>query len=335
MKTVLSGTRPTGKLHIGHLKGVVENWVDLQKDYRTYYFIADIHSYTNNLSSDKKQYVLDIARDLLAAGIDPSKSVLFIQSEVREHAELALYLSMTTPLSWVQRCPTFKEAIADIRAAASESGEEIKDESGISTGLLNYPILMTSDIVLYDADYVPVGEDQLAHLEISREIARRFNNLFGDTLKEPQPLLAKYPKILGPDRRKMSKSYGNCIYLSDTPAETGAKVMSMITDPAKIRRADPGNPDICNVYDYHGIFGSSGLDEIKEGCRKGTLGCVECKKRLAAELTEILDAHRMKRASLGTDGDISDILGEGRKKAQTVAVAKLNDVKKKMGTGLL
>ncbi|MCK5398564.1 tryptophan--tRNA ligase [bacterium] len=338
-KKVLSGTRPTGDLHIGHLIGALSNWVKLQEDYDAYYFVADIHSFTNNLSTDKKNFYYSIVKDMLAAGLDPERSTIFVQSEVPEHAELATYLSMATPLSWVERCPTFKDAIRDLRAQGvvtrdsrgqdSKAGDEVQ-ENVVSVGLLSYPILMTSDIVLYDADFVPVGKDQMAHLEISREIVRRFNHLFGETFVEPEGLLTKFPLLLGPDRRKMSKSYGNCISLNEEADVINKKVMSMITDPEKIRKDDPGHPEICNVFTYHKIFGTTEIDRISAECASGELGCVACKRNCAQTLSKILSEHQEKRNDL-SDEEIRRILDRGREKAREAASAKIDKVKKNMG----
>lgn len=319
MKRVVSGTRPTGKLHLGHLIGVLENWKKLQEQYETFYFIADIHSYTNNLSTEKKEFYIDIVKDMLAAGIDPARSTIFVQSFVPEHTELATLLSMVTPLGWLERCPTFKDAIRNIN-----------NKENISLGLVSYPVLMTADIILYDASYVPVGKDQLPHLEISREIVRRFNRIFGDTFIEPQPLLTKFPLLLGYDNRKMSKSYDNCIYLSDNEKDLRDKIFKMITDPEKIRKNDPGHPDICNVFTYHKIFGTENLDKIKRECKDGTWGCVQCKKMLFEKLGHILSEHQNKKKKI-SDDEVIEIIKAGSKKAKEIAARKIYEVKKKMG----
>lgn len=319
MKKVVSGTRPTGKLHLGHLIGILENWKKLQAEYETFYFIADIHSFTNNVSIAKKEYYYDIVKDILAAGIDPERSTIFIQSEVPQHAELATLLSMVTPIGWLERCPTFKDAI-----------REIKGKENISLGLLSYPVLMTADIILYDASYVPVGKDQLPHLEISREIVRRFNRLFGETFIEPQPLLTKYPLLLGYDNRKMSKSYDNCIYLSESAESLRKKVFKMITDPEKIRKNDPGHPNICNVYTYHKIFGTKDIDNINKNCQKGALGCVDCKARLYDNILDVISKHQEKKKSF-SNTQVREILNIGKEKAGKIAEKKIMYVKKKMG----
>ncbi len=319
MKRVVSGIRPTGKLHLGHLLGILENWKKLQDDYETFYFIADIHSFTNNLSTDKKEFYYDIVKDILAAGVDPEKSTIFIQSEVPQHGELSTLLSMVTPVGWLERCPTFKDSIRDIT-----------NKENVSLGLLSYPVLMTADIILYDASFVPVGKDQLPHLEISREIVRRFNRLFGETFIEPQPLLTKYPLLLGYDNRKMSKSYDNCIYLSETEESLRKKVFKMITDPEKVRKNDPGHPEICNVFTYHNIFRTKDIPSISKRCKSGELGCVECKKRLYENILNVLLKHEEKKKSF-SNNEIREILNKGREKATKIAEKKLRDVKKKMG----
>ncbi|MCD6578340.1 tryptophan--tRNA ligase [bacterium] len=319
MKRVVSGTRPTGKLHIGHLLGILENWKKLQDEYETFYFIADIHSFTNDLSTDKKEFYYDIVKDILAAGVDPERSTIFVQSEVPQHGELSTLLSMVTPLSWLERCPTFKDAV-----------KNIKNKEKISLGLVSYPVLMTADIIIYDASYVPVGKDQLPHLEISREIVRRFNRLFGETFVEPQPLLTKYPLLLGYDNRKMSKSYNNCIYLSETEESLRKKIFKMITDPEKVRKNDPGHPKICNVFTYHGIFGTKDLDSISKRCQSGELGCVECKKYLYEDILNVLLKHQKRKKDYSNE-QIREILDRGKNKAEKIAQEKLNNVKNNMG----
>ncbi len=322
MKRVVSGIRPTGRLHIGHLKGIIENWVKLQEEYETFYFIADIHSYTTNLSTAKSEFYYDIVRDLLAEGINPDKSTLFVQSEISQHSELSTLLSMVTPLGWLQRCPTFKEAISNTN-----------DKEMISLGLISYPVLMTSDVVLYDANFVPVGKDQLPHLELAREIVRRFNRIFGKTFVEPKSLLTKFPLLIGTDNRKMSKSYDNCIYLNENDELLRKKIMSMITDKNKVRRNDPGEPNVCNVFSYHNIFGTVDIEEIEKTCKSGELGCVDCKKNLCNTMSEIIGIHRKKKSRFSNEY-VREILEEGRKKASKIAKQKIKIVKENMGMRL-
>src|SRR6266852_1127709 len=236
---VLSGMRSSGRPHLGNLLGALKNWVHMQETYDCFYFIADWHALTTGYAdtTQLRESVREIAIDYLSAGLDPNRSVLFIQSLVPEHAELHLLLSMITPLSWLERVPTYKA-----------QQQELKDRDLATYGFLGYPLLQTADIIMYKANWVPVGQDQVPHIELSREIVRRFNHLYGETLIEPQPLLTETPKFLGPDRRKMSKSYDNCLFLSDTEKEISQKILSAITDPARIRKDDPGNPDICLVF---------------------------------------------------------------------------------------
>jgi len=318
---ILSGMRPTGRLHLGNYAGALSNWVSLQEKYECFFMIADWHALTDRTDTKQiKQNIRDVLIDWLCAGLDPEKSCIFVQSHIPEHAELHLILSMITPLGWLERCPTYKEKLA--------SGEEN------NYGLLGYPVLMTSDILIYKADRVPVGEDQLAHLEICREIARRFNFLYGKVFPEPQPLLSKATKILGLDGRKMSKSYDNYIALSDEPKLIEKKVRRMFTDPEKVYAGDPGHPEKCNVYTYHEVFGKplgEDVEKIFEECKSGKLGCVPCKKKLSSVLIEVLSPFRKKRRELERDaGELEKILQEGREKARQVASATLREVKDAM-----
>lgn len=276
--TIFSGMRPTGRLHIGHLS-VLENWVKLQDEYRCFFGIVDWHAlttafdHTEEIQGNIRQMLLD----WLSAGLDPEKSPIFVQSGVKEHGELHLLLSMITPLSWLERVPTYKDQIQQL-------GSQGKD---ISTyGFLGYPLLMAADILVYRSNVVPVGEDQLPHLEFAREIARRFNNLYAcDLFPEPQARLAKVAMLPGVDGRKMSKSYNNDIPLSASTQEIWEKVQMMVTDPARIKKSDPGHPDVCIVHTYQNIYNATGVEELRAACGQGKIGCVECKKRLA----EIID----------------------------------------------
>ncbi len=318
---ILSGMRPTGKLHLGNYLGALSNWVNLQDEYDCFFMIADWHALTDRTDTRKiGQNIKDVLIDWLCAGLDPEKSTIFLQSHMPEHAELHLILSMITPLGWLQRCPTYKEKLA-------LGGEN-------NYGLLGYPVLMTSDILIYKADKVPVGEDQLAHLELSREIVRRFNSLYGRVFPEPQPLLSRTTKILGLDGRKMSKSYENYIALSDEPDVIRKKIQKMFTDPEKIYLGDPGHPERCNVYNYHKIFGGplgEDLEKISQDCKKGKLGCTSCKGRLSAVLIETLAPFREKRKELEkAPGILEGILKQGREKAHEVASATLREVREAM-----
>jgi tryptophanyl-tRNA synthetase len=311
-KRVLSGMRPTGKLHLGHLHGALENWRDLQSKYECFYFVADWHALTTDYSdpSGIKESTHEMLADWIACGIDPNKATIFVQSHIKEHAELALLLGMITPLSWLERVPTYKEM-----------REALKDKDLSTYGFLGYPLLQTADIVVYKANYVPVGEDQVPHLELAREIVRRFNHFYGETFPEPQPLLTKVPRILGTDGRKMSKSYGNAIYLSDTQEEVTTKIMRMYTDPRRLRRMDPGNPDDCGIFYLHRFHSREGdIAMVDRECRTAGIGCVDCKKLLLSSLIKKLKPIRERREELlRRRDDLEDIIREGDRKAREVA----------------
>src|SRR5437763_3005622 len=291
-KRVASGMRPTGKLHLGHYVGALGNWVELQEKYDCFFFIADWHALTTDYAdtSPVKQSTLDIAIDWLAAGLDPEKSTLFIQSHVPSHAELHLLFSMITPLGWLERVPTYKE-----------QRENIKEKDLGTYGFLGYPVLQSADILIYKADFVPVGQDQVAHVELTREVARRFNQLYkrangSEILPEPQHLLTPTPKLPGTDGRKMSKSYDNFILLSEPEASIRAKLKTMVTDPARVRRSDPGNPDVCPVGDLHKIFSSKEtMAKVDAGCRTAGIGCIECKGWAADSIVPILKPMQERR----------------------------------------
>ena len=326
---VVSGVRPTGRLHLGHLHGVIHNWVELQESYECYFFIADWHALTTEYEDPKiiAQSGRDILADWLAAGINPKKSTLFIQSDVKEHAELYLLLGMTTPLSWLERVPSYKETQQNL------ANRDLK-----TYGFLGYPLLQTADVILYNAERVPVGTDQVPHIELSREIVRRINHIYrkaagGNQLfVEPQPLLTSSPKLLGPDRRKMSKSYDNCIYLADPPEVIRKKIMSAITDPARVRKDDPGDPDICLIYDYHKIHSDKEtLERVAQECRAGTMGCVEDKKMMAETLVEFLQPHQQRRQEyLDDPAQLDAILAAGTARARDVAADTMKRVRKVM-----
>lgn len=328
---ILSGMQPTGYLHLGNYIGALQNWVKLQnqqiKAYETFYFIADLHSLTSNQAHYKdeiRDYIFNAVVDWLAAGIDPEKSVLFLQSDIPEHSELYAILSMITPVSWLERNPTYKEKMDEIE------GKDIDN-----LGFLGYPVLQTADIALYKADSVPVGKDQLPHLEISREIIRRFNYIYnGEILVEPQPLLAPVAKLNGLDGRKMSKSYNNAVYLKDDDETIRTKIMSMVTDIKRARRVDPGHPDECNLFPYYLAFGmdEKSIGIIRRDCESSVLGCVDDKKNLAAFLLDVFSDFRKKRQKLAGQKDtIKDILLEGAKKAGEVAKATMEEVREAVG----
>jgi len=318
-KRILSGMRPTGKLHIGHLVGALNNWVKLQEEYQCFYMVADWHAlmseYENTKDISENSY--GMVRDFVAAGIDPEKSVIFVQSHVPEHLELYMVFSDLTPLGWVERCPTYKEQL-----------REIKGRDLTTYGFLGYPVLQAADIALYRANAVPVGIDQMPHLELTREIVRRFNVLYCKELfPEPEGLLTKIPKLLGLDNRKMSKSYDNFISLSSEPADICGKIAAMITDPSRIKLSDPGHPDICNVFSYYSIFAETGsLSGVRDWCEGALRGCTECKKNLAKVLTGRLEPMNLKRAKL-SDDDVRDILKAGAKKARAAAGETMAEVR--------
>ena len=282
-KRILSGMQPSGLLHLGNYYGALKNWIELQEQFECFYFVADWHSLTTLYEdpSHIKQYTFEVAVDWLSAGLDPEKSTLFVQSRIPEHAELHLILSMVVPVPWLERNPTYKEKQV-----------EVKSVDMSSYGFLGYPVLQTADIVLYDADYVPVGIDQAPHLEISREIVRRFNGLYKKKVfKEPQSKISEIPKLNGIDGRKMSKSYNNAIYLSDSEKDITKKVKSMLTDPARGLRTDPGDPDVCNLFPFHKLYSPPEMQkEIDRDCRTAAIGCGDCKMKLVDTMLEGTEA---------------------------------------------
>ncbi|MDP2643885.1 MAG: tryptophan--tRNA ligase [Desulfobacterales bacterium] len=318
-KRILSGMRPTGPLHLGNLHGALSNWVTLQDPYDCFFFIADWHALTSDYEDTRSitGYIRQMMIDWLSVGLSPDKSTLFVQSQIKEHAELFLMLSMITPVPWLERNPTYKEQITQLNS---------KDLS--TFGFLGYPVLQASDIIMYKAFGVPVGIDQVPHVEITREIARRFNYLYGNVFPEPQAILTETPKILGLDRRKMSKSYHNAIFLSDPPGEISAKVSGMITDPQRARRQDPGNPDVCNVYEFHKLYSSrETIEQIATSCRSAQIGCVECKKLMAQNLIRALEPIREKREYYTNQpGMVEDIIATGAEKARKVALQTMEEV---------
>ena len=323
-KIVVSGMRPTGKLHLGHYFGVLKNWLAMQDSYQCFFFIADWHALTTEYQNPSlvRESSREVLLDWLAAGLDPQKSVIFAQSQVPEHAELHLLLSMITPISWLERVPSYKEL-----------KNELKDKDLSTYGFLGYPLLQCADVAIYNADLVPVGQDQVAHLELSREILRRFNFLYREIFTEPQPYLTEAPKVPGIDGRKMSKSYGNAIYLSDSEEEIRKKMSIVITDPARIKRSDPGNPDICNLYSYHKLVSPSDLiEKVDFQCRRAEIGCVEDKKLACENLLQFLGPIQKRRKELSQQPElIEKILKEGAEKARYVAQKKLKEVYEVMG----
>ncbi len=313
--------RPTGKLHLGHLVGALSNWVELQDKYDCLFMVADWHALMSEYESPKDlaENVRDNVIDWLACGISPQKSTIFIQSKVKEHLELYAVLSIITPLGWLERCPTYKEQL-----------REIKGRDLSTYGFLGYPVLQAADILLYKAQAVPVGGDQLPHLELTREIARKFNNLYKEKVfPEPEAVLTKASKLLGIDGRKMSKSYNNSIAISESPEDLRVKVQKMFTDPARVRRSDPGHPEKCNVHSYYTVFAPRSAKEVAQGCRKAELGCTDCKKSLAEELIRFLGPIQQKRNQLLKDkAKVDDILDQGAKKASVVAEKTMSEVKK-------
>jgi len=318
---VFSGARPTGRQHIGNYIGAIQNYVKLQEKYDCIYCIVDIHALTTvENTSELQQNVFEMTLDWLAAGIDPKKSIVFVQSYVPEVAELCVFLGNLVPLGWLLRVPTFKEKVKS-------------QPNNVNYGLVGYPVLMAADIMLYKSNAVPVGEDQLPHLEMTREIVRRFNNIFGDTFPEPQAKLTNYPMVLGLNgSQKMGKSYDNHIELAGTPEDTLARIKTAVTDPARQRRNDPGHPDICNIYSLHKYFTEDKMFEIAKQCKSAEIGCVDCKKMLAENINEALSGFRQRRNELGKDPDrIYAILDDGAKRAQAIAKVTLDEVKHKMG----
>jgi len=318
---VLSGMRPTGKLHLGNYMGALANWVKLQQDYDCYYFIADLHAFTSDYAdpSNIAQNTLDVMLDYLAAGLDPEQSVLFLQSKVAQHSELNLLLGMITPVSWLERVPTYKE-----------QQENLAHKDLSNFGFLGYPLLMASDILLYQPKFVPVGNDQTAHVELTREVARRFNQFYKldgkEVLPEPHVLLTPSPKLPGTDGRKMSKSYGNTIQLTDPESVVRQKLKTMVTDPARVRRTDPGDPDKCPVGDLHKVFSTTEkLAEVYEGCRSAGIGCIQCKGWAADALVQILQPIQDRRASF-TDAKAIEILTEGSNRARARAAQTMDEV---------
>ncbi|MDH7576270.1 MAG: tryptophan--tRNA ligase [Bacillota bacterium] len=323
--TILSGMRPTGRLHLGHLS-VLENWARLQEKYRCFFMVADWHALTT--AFDEPEQILENTREMvldwLTVGLDPRKSTIFVQSHVKEHAELHLLFSLITPVAWLERCPTYKDQIQQFR----EQGKDIT-----TYGFLGYPLLQAADILIYKADLVPVGEDQLPHLELCREVARRFNYLYQiDLFPEPQAYLAEVALIPGIDGRKMSKSYGNEIPLASSPEEIERKVRMMVTDPARIHARDPGNPEVCTIYAFYRFFNQEKVKELDQVCRRGEIGCVPCKKELAQIMIQFLSPYWERRRELEKNLNyVWDVLRQGGNLARLQASQTMEEIRAAMG----
>ncbi|UCG77474.1 MAG: tryptophan--tRNA ligase [Nitrospirota bacterium] len=324
MDRVLSGMQPSGFLHLGNLVGALQNWVKLQEKYECFYFVADWHALTTNFADPDriKEYTEDLVLNFLSAGLDPEKCTMFVQSRILQHAEFHVLLSMITPLGWLERVPTYKE-----------KKDEINDKDIDSYGFLGYPVLQSADIMIYKAKHVPVGIDQVPHLEITREICRRFNHIYKtDALVEPQPLLTRFPKVVGVDGRKMSKSYDNCIYLNDSPETVEQKLKTMMTDPARKRRTDPGDPELSPVFELHKIFSTEEeRSEVAEGCKTAGIGCIDCKKVLIKNIFAVLEPLWEKREHfMANPGVVQDILEQGTRKASVIAEDTMQQVREIM-----
>lgn len=323
-KRILSGMRPTGKLHIGHYVGALENWIKLQDEYESFHLIADYHVLTTDLNTDDVyNNTIEMVIDWIAAGLDPVKSPFFRQSQIKEHTELNLLFSMLVTKARLERNPTLKEQVRDLNI------------ENIIYGHLGYPVLQSADILLYKGQAVPVGEDQVPHVEITREIARRFNNQYGVVFPEPEPLLTKFARLPGLDGdAKMSKSLGNTILLSDSPEIVSQKLRKAKTDPQKLRRNDPGRPEVCLVFTYHKKFNPNDVIEIEAGCKSGELGCVDCKAKCATGINAFLEPVIEKRNKLESDLDkVKDIIADGEKRGKLVALETMNEVHKAMKLG--
>jgi len=323
MKRIASGMRPTGKLHLGNYFGALKNWIDLQDKYECFYFIADYHALTTKFEASKeiRNNIYEMALDWFSMGLDYNKSPIYLQSSIIEIPILHLIFSMIVPMPWLERNPTVKEMIRDL---------DLKENVGY--GLLGYPVLQSSDILIVKGEYVPVGKDQLPHLEFARELARRFNYIYGEYFPEPEPIFTETPMVYGTDGKKMSKSLNNQINLSDSKEIMIEKISQMITDPSKIRKNDPGHPDICSVFTYYGYFDKENEENVKEECENGERGCVQCKKEIALKIYDMFEGYRNKKADLEKDKDIIwDILKEGNKKAEKFTKETIDGVKKLMG----
>jgi tryptophanyl-tRNA synthetase len=324
-KRILSGMRPTGGLHLGHVVGALGNWAALQKEFDCFYFVADHHALMSEAERPEviRESTLANVADWIACGVDPDLSTIFVQSHLPEHGELHVILSCITPLGWLERCPTYKEQLVELE----KGGKDVRNYA-----FLGYPVLQCADIVMYKADAVPVGEDQIPHLELTREIVRRFNRMFGEIFPEPQPRLTQTPRLLGLDRRKMSKSYGNCIFLSDGSEEVRRKVSTMFTDPLRVRRSDAGHPDECNVCDYFRTFAPERHADVAAKCRGAAWGCTECKRELAGVLDDFLSPIRTRRTGLLADrAELERVILAGTERARRVAQSTMAEVRRAVG----
>ena len=324
MDIIVSGARPTGRLHLGHLHGALKNWVRLQDSFRCYFFVADWHALTTDYATPQgiKQNTLEMVMDWLSVGLDPAKSVLFCQSQIKEHAELHLLYSMITPVPWLERNPTYKEQIKELVG---------KDLS--TYGFLGYPVLQAADITMYKANKVPVGVDQAPHVELTREIVRRFNQVYRPIFPEPEVLLTETQKLPGLDGRKMSKSYGNAVFLSDPPAEIDRKLSRMMTDPARARRTDPGEPEKCPAFNLHKIYCTpEEIAEVSQGCRTAGIGCLDCKKIMIKHVIDELAPMREKRAQLeNKPAEVAQVLARGNESARHTAIQTMTEVRETLG----
>jgi len=324
MQTIVSGMRPTGRLHLGHLHGALKNWVKLQESYRCFFFVADWHALTTDYANSKgiRQSSVEMALDWLSVGLDPKRSVIFCQSQIKEHAELHLLLSMIVPVPWLERNPTYKEQV-----------QEIKDRDLSTYGFLGYPVLQAADIVMYKANKVPVGADQAPHVELTREIVRRFNQVYAAIFPEPEVLLTEIPKVPGLDGRKMSKSYNNAVFLSDSPEEIDKKLSRMMTDPARVKRSDPGEPEKCPAFNLHKIYCTPDeIDFVSHGCRTAGIGCLECKKVMIKHVIEDLAPIREKRAALEKrPAAVEETLSAGNRVARERAAETMEEVRAAIG----
>nr|HID58676.1 tryptophan--tRNA ligase [Desulfobacterales bacterium] len=319
-KRILSGMRPTGNIHLGNLHGALMNWKELQEEYDCFFFVADWHAMTSDYDATDhiKDHIRGMVIDWLSVGLSPERSTIFVQSHIKEHAELFLILSMITPLAWLERNPTYKEQIA-----------QLKNKDLSTFGFLGYPVLQAADIIMYKAHGVPVGVDQAPHVELTREIARRFNHFYGPIFPIPQTILTPTPRLLGIDGRKMSKSYNNAIYISETPDQIRAKVSQMVTDTKRARRSDPGEPNDCNVYSFHNLYtDKEAISRIEQECRKAEIGCVDCKELLAENLTRYLAPIYDKQNYYKNHPNlVTEIILEGCEKARSVAQHTMEEVR--------
>jgi tryptophanyl-tRNA synthetase len=323
-ETIVSGMRPTGRLHLGHLHGALKNWVRLQERYRCYFFVADWHALTTDYANTRgiRDSGIEMVADWLSAGLDPKRAVIFRQSDVKEHAELHLILSMIVPVPWLERNPTYKEQV-----------QELKERDLSTYGFLGYPVLQSADIIMYKGNKVPVGVDQAPHVELSREIVRRFNQVYAPIFPEPEVLLTPTPKVPGLDGRKMSKSYGNAVFLSDPPEEIDKKLSRMMTDPARATRKDPGEPEKCPAFNLHKIYCTAEeIDYVTQGCRTAGIGCLECKKIMIKHVIADLAPIREKRAALEQrPGEVEEVIAAGNRAAQEKAIETMREVRGAIG----